>query len=47
MLGVLQFVFSGDIHFEGAYHGVLAFIVIVVVILVVEALIARLYDALA
>lgn len=47
MLGILQFVFSGDIHFAGAYHGVLAFIVIVVVILVVEALISRLYDALA
>lgn len=44
MLGVLQFVFSGDIHFAGAYHGVFAFIVLVVVILVVEGLIARLYD---
>lgn len=47
MLGVLQFVFSGDIHFSGAYHGVVAFIVLVVVILAVEALIARLYDSLA
>lgn len=46
MLGVLQFVFSGDIHFAGAYHGVVAFIVLVVVILVVEALIARLYEKL-
>ncbi len=47
MLGVLQFVFSGDIHFAGAYHGVLAFIVLVIVILLVEALISRLYNALA
>jgi hypothetical protein len=44
MLGVLQFVFSGDIHFAGAYHGVLAFIVLVTVILVVEAVISRVYD---
>ncbi len=43
MLGVLQFVFSGDIHFTGAYHGVVPFIVLVVVILVIEGLIARLY----
>lgn len=47
MLGVLQFVFSGDIHFSGAYHGVVAFIILVVVILLVEALIARLYHTLA
>jgi hypothetical protein len=47
MLGILQFVFSGDIHFAGAYHGVVAFIVIVVMILVAEALVARLYNALA
>jgi len=47
MLGVLQFVFSGDIHFAGAYHGVFAFIVVVVVILLAEALISRIYKALA
>ena len=46
MLGVLQFVFSGDIHFAGAYHGVVAFIVLVVAILGAEALVARIYEKL-
>jgi len=47
MLGVLQFVFSDAIVFAGAYHGVIAFIVVVMVILLVEYLFARLFDALA
>ena len=46
MLGVLQFVFSGDIHFAGAYHGVVAFIVLVIAILSAEALVARTYEKL-
>ena len=46
MLGVLQFVFSGDIHFAGAYHGVVAFIILVIAILSSEALISRIYDKL-
>lgn len=44
MLGVLQFVFQGQIHFEGAYHGVVAFIVLVVTILLAEAAVAWLYE---
>jgi hypothetical protein len=47
MLGILQFLFGDAIIFSGALHGVVAFIVLVVVILAVEALILRLYDALA
>ena len=47
MLGVLQFIFSSNIHFSGAYHGVVAFIVLVVAILVVEAIITRIYESLA
>lgn len=47
MLGVLQFVFGDAIVFSGAYHGVVAFIILVVVILLVEYLVTRLYDSLA
>jgi len=47
MLGVLQFVFGDAIVFSGAYHGVVAFIILVIVILAAEYLIMRLYDALA
>ncbi|NOR55437.1 MAG: hypothetical protein GQ531_04460 [Sulfurovum sp.] len=47
MLGVLQFIFSDNIIFAGAYHGVVAFIVVVLVILLVEYLVARLFKALA
>lgn len=47
MLWVLQFLFADAIVFSGAYHGVVAFIVVVVVILFVENLVKRLFDALA
>jgi hypothetical protein len=47
MLGVLQFLFGDAIIFSGALHGVVAFIVLVVVILAIEALIIRIYDRLA
>jgi len=47
MLWVLQSLFGDAIVFSGAYHGVVAFIVVVVVILLVENLIKRLFDALA
>ena len=46
MLGVLQYLFSDNIIFAGAYHGVVTFIVIVVTILAVEYLTMRIYDAL-
>lgn len=47
MLGVLQFVFGDAIVFSGAYHGVVAFIVLVVVILFAEHMVTRIYRALA
>ena len=46
MLGILEFLFGSAIVFAGAYHGVITFIVIVVVILLVEYLTVRMYDAL-
>lgn len=47
MLWVLQLLFGDAIVFAGAYHGVVAFIVVVITILAVEFLVTRLYDALA
>ncbi|MEA2047370.1 MAG: hypothetical protein U9O64_02865 [Campylobacterota bacterium] len=47
MLWVLQVLFGNAIVFAGAYHGVVAFIVVVITILAVEYLVKRIYDALA
>jgi c-di-AMP phosphodiesterase-like protein len=47
MLWVLQFIFGDAIVFSGAYHGVVAFIVVVIAILVAEYLLGRVYKALA
>lgn len=47
MLWVLQLLFGDAIIFSGAYHGVVAFIILVVVILLVENIVVRIYDALA
>lgn len=46
MLWVLQFMFGDAIVFSGAYHGVVAFIVVVIAILAAEYLITRIYKAL-
>ena len=46
MLWVLQVLFGDAIVFTGAYHGVVAFIVLVIAILAVEYLFTRLYVAL-
>lgn len=46
MLWVLQFMFGDAIVFSGAYHGVIAFIVVVIAILAAEYLITRIYKAL-
>ena len=46
MLWVLQVLFGDAIVFAGAYHGVVAFIVLVIAILAVEYLFTRLYVAL-
>lgn len=45
-LTVLNF-FADAIIFSGAYHGVVAFIVVVFAILIIEYLITRLYESLA
>ena len=47
MLWVLQVLFGDAIVFAGSYHGVVAFIVVVITILAVEYLVTRIYDALA
>lgn len=47
MLGVLQLIFADAIIFAGAYHGVVAFIIVVIAILAAEYLITRLYESLA
>ena len=46
MLGILEFLFGSAIVFAGAYHGVITFIVVVIVILLVEYLTMRIYDSL-
>lgn len=47
MLGVLQLMFSNEIVFSGAYHGVVAFIIVVVAMLAAEYLMRRIYESLA
>ena len=47
MLWILQFMFSDAIVFSGAYHGVVAFIVVVMAILAAEYAITRIYRSLA
>ena len=47
MLWVLQFIFGEAIVFSGAYHGVVAFIVVVIAILAAEYIVTRIYKALA
>ena len=47
MLGILQLIFGETIVFSGAYHGVVAFIVVVIAILVSEYILTRIYKALA
>ena len=47
MLWVLQIIFGDAIVFSGAYHGVVAFIVVVIAILAAEYILTRIYKALA
>jgi hypothetical protein len=47
MLGAINFAFGDDVLFAGPLHGVVAFIAVVVVMLVAEELITRLYRRLA
>ena len=43
MLGAIDFAFGDDVAFTGPLHGVVAFIVVVVVMLVAEEMAVRLY----
>ena len=43
MLGAINYAFGDAVHFTGPVHGVVAFIVVVVVMLVAEELMLRLY----
>ena len=47
MLWILQFLFGDAIVFSGAYHGVVAFIVVVMAILAAEYALTRIYRSLA
>jgi len=47
MLWILQFIFGDAIVFSGAYHGVVAFIVVVMAILAAEFALTRIYRSLA
>ena len=47
ILGVIDFAFGEQIRFLGPWHGVIAFIVVVVTMLLAEELVARLYRRLA
>ena len=47
MLWVLQLFFGDAIVFAGAYHGVITFIIVVVVILLVEHMVSVIFDKLA
>jgi hypothetical protein len=47
ILGAVNFAFGDDIIFSGPFHGVIAFIVVVVVMLVAEEVMVRFYSRLA
>lgn len=43
ILEALSFVFQGRVHFSGAFHGIIALIVVAVVMVVIEELAVRVY----
>ena len=43
ILGALSFAFGDNIHFTGLYHGIVPLVTVVTVMLVVEALLVKLY----
>ena len=47
MLGAVDLAFGDDVEFSGPVHGVVAFIVVVVVMLIAEETIVRIHRALA
>lgn len=47
ILGAINYAFGDHVQFLGPFHGVIAFIVVVVAILVAEGVIAKIYKSLA
>jgi hypothetical protein len=47
ILEALSFVFGDSIHFDGAFHGIVALIVVVVVMLIAEEVMVRIYRKVA
>ena len=47
ILEALSLVFQGRVHFEGAFHGIIALIVVAITMVVGEELIVRIYRKLA
>ncbi len=47
ILGAIDFAFGDDVQFFGALHGILAFFVVVIAIIVAEQLILRIHRSLA
>jgi hypothetical protein len=47
ILQALSWVFAGDVKFLGAYHGLIAFLVVVIVMLVAEAMMRKVYQLLS
>jgi hypothetical protein len=47
MLGAIDFAFGDEVAFGGPLHGVVAFIIVVVVMLAAEEITARIYRRLA
>ena len=47
ILEAISFVFGNDVRFEGALHGIVALIIVVVTMLIAEEIIVRIYRRLA
>ncbi|MDO3381532.1 hypothetical protein [Gilvimarinus algae] len=43
MLGAIEALFSGQVHFDGRFHGAVPFIVVVTVMIAAEELVVRIY----
>ncbi len=43
MLGAIELAFSGQIHFDGRFHGAVPFIAVVAVMITAEELVVRIY----
>lgn len=47
ILEAINYAFGDEVQFLGPYHGIVSFIIVVVVILVAEAIISKIYKSLA